>query len=44
VIKGLNKEYAPVKSFPSMLAAKDGIENREIGDQLWTRGLSYSTK
>jgi len=39
VMKGLTKEYAPVKSFPSILAAKNGIENREIVDQLWTRGF-----
>lgn len=44
VLKGTSKEYDSVKTFPSMIAAKEGIDNREIGDQLWTRGISYSTK
>ncbi len=41
--KGTNKNYVPCVTFPSMIAAKAGIANREIGGQLWTRSVSYST-
>ena len=44
VVKGANKDYVQVKTYQSMIAAKDGIANREICDQLWTRGISYSTQ
>ncbi len=42
--KGANKDYIPIKTYPSLLAAKDGIGKREICDQFWTRGMSYSTQ
>ena len=32
--KGTNKNYVPCVTFPSMIAAKAGIANREIGGQL----------
>jgi len=32
--KGTNKNYVPCASFRSMIAAKAGISNREIGGQL----------
>lgn len=43
-VKGANKNYFFEKTYSSMVAASQGILNKEIGDQLWTRGISYETK
>ncbi len=42
--RNLNKDYVYEKTYPSLIEAKDGILNREIGAQLWTRSVSYSTQ
>ena len=42
--KGSNKDYEHSKIYSNLVAAKTGISNKEIGDQYWTRGDSYSTK
>ncbi len=44
LIKGSYKDYQRLKTFPSLIVANEAIANREIGDQLWTRGMSYATK
>ena len=41
--KGLNKNYEFVATYPSLIEAKKAIEDRKLGNQLWTRGASYST-
>jgi len=42
--RNLNKDYVYEKKYPSLMEAKDGILNREIGAQLWTRSVSYCTQ
>jgi len=42
--RNLNKDYVYEKTYPSLIEAKDGILNKEIGAQLWTRSVSYSTQ
>jgi len=41
--KGLNKDYEFVATYTSLILAKQAIVDKEIGNQLWTRGCSYTT-
>ena len=38
-----NKDYQFIRTYASLMDAKAGVQNREIGEQLWTRGVSYGT-
>ena len=42
-IKRGNKEYELVRTYPSLVDASEGVKNKEICDQFWTRGVSYTT-
>ena len=44
LIKGSYKDYQRLVTFPSLIVANEAIANREIGDQLWTRGMFNATK
>ena len=41
--KGKNKDYDFVKTYPSLVAAKEGVSQCEIGGKNWTRSVFYST-
>lgn len=38
-----NKDYDYVKTYPSLVAAKEGVTRYEIGGKSWTRSVSYPT-
>ena len=44
IVKGSYKDYKFLKTFPSFIAANEAIANREIEEQLWVRGQTYTTK
>ena len=39
-----NKDYQFIRTYSSLLDAQKGVQNREIGEQLWTRGVKYETQ
>ena len=41
--KGSNKDYDFVKTYESLVKARIGVAEREIGGKCWTRSVMYST-
>ena len=39
-----NKDYQFIRTYSNLLDAQKGVQNREIGEQLWTRGVKYETQ